>query len=137
MNNVSKYVQLPVKSDEFGCYIFDEDSKMILDSVCEHLSDSAQVKVLNAFAQAFNEAYGYKSEGVECSNDEIKKYITLPVVCDGEGNLIFDSKGWGIVRIRGWGYLQKEGEEKAVKIQTKIGDMFAEAFNKKYPLMRD
>ena len=134
-----KYIKLPVVDDGMGIYIFDsvpDKPKILLQFVGEHLPDSAQSHITLAFCQAFNEENWRKDEKqkLECYENEMRKYVALPVVSDGKGDLILDNEGKEIMSVRGWGGLQREGEEEATNIQIEIGNMFADAFNKKYPV---
>jgi hypothetical protein len=62
----------------------------------------------------------------------IRKHVALPVCCDEMGMYIFDANKNMVMEVRGWGRLQKLGEECGERMQKAIGDAFAEAFNKVY-----
>lgn len=66
------------------------------------------------------------------SDDVIRKHVALPVHCDEFGMYIFDANNEMIMEVRGWGRLQKLGEECGERMQKAIGDAFARAFNETF-----
>ncbi|MCK5492484.1 MAG: hypothetical protein KAJ14_05170 [Candidatus Omnitrophica bacterium] len=70
MDEIEKYIKLPVKSDNMGLYIFDADGNMVmqvrgwgrLQYLGEKEGIKAQVLIGNAFAEAFNEKFNLKKE---------------------------------------------------------------------------
>lgn len=57
--------------------------------------------------------------------------ISWPVYYDDNGQFIFDQKGKMIGEIRGWGWIQKLGENEleAAKIQAELGEKITELIN--------
>lgn len=133
-----EYVALPVEADWMGIYVFDTDpksQKMLLQSIGEHLPDRVQSLLSVAFARAFNELCS-SIEKRELFEDDIRKYISLPVIGDGKGNVILDNEGRKIMSVRGYGWIQykTDSEEEAIKMQIELSNLFVKAFNKKYPI---
>lgn len=62
---IQKLIKLPVKADRFGMYIFDADNNMVMEVrgwgrlqyKGEDEGIKAQIKIGNAFVEAFNEKY--------------------------------------------------------------------------------
>jgi len=62
----------------------------------------------------------------------ISELIKFPVKCDDYGMYITDADGNMLVQVRGWGRLQKLGEEQGIEAQKIIGDAFAFAINERH-----
>lgn len=120
MTDIKKLIAFPVKTDDYGMYVWDEESHMLLD----HHGDGNEL--ITKFAvDALNAAHGHRDG--KPMNDCVP--FMFPVRVDDDALNIIDANGQFVLRIRGWGRLQRLGHDEAVAAQRDIGQAFADAMN--------
>jgi len=64
--------------------------------------------------------------------DDIEAQFKPPFKYDSFGQMIFDSQSNFVLDVRGWGYLERLGERRAISIQNGFGNLVVDLLNEKF-----